>query len=67
MVVRENTEDFYVGIGSRFTGHQKTELKVVREIYNVKFGLDIKAMPQETGVPDRGRDQGRGKAVDLCV
>lgn len=47
VVVRENTEDFYVGIGSRFKKHQKTELNVVREIYNVKFGLDIETNAEE--------------------
>ncbi|MBW2990046.1 isocitrate/isopropylmalate dehydrogenase family protein [Candidatus Woesearchaeota archaeon] len=41
-VVRENTEDFYVGIGNRAkTGKNRQELEVVRELYNVKFGLDI--------------------------
>ncbi|MBW2974343.1 isocitrate/isopropylmalate dehydrogenase family protein [Candidatus Woesearchaeota archaeon] len=41
-VVRENTEDFYVGIGSRSKpGKNRQELEVVRELYNVKFGLDI--------------------------
>jgi tartrate dehydrogenase/decarboxylase / D-malate dehydrogenase len=42
VVVRENTEDFYVGIGSRMTGgHQKATLEVVRDLYRVKFGLDV--------------------------
>jgi 3-isopropylmalate dehydrogenase len=41
-VVRENTEDFYVGIGNRAKpGKNKQELEVVRDIYKVKFGLDI--------------------------
>ena len=41
-VVRENTEDFYVGIGNRVKkGGGKQELEVVRDIYKVKFGLDI--------------------------
>jgi 3-isopropylmalate dehydrogenase len=47
IVVRENTEDFYVGIGSRFTKHQKTELEVIRALYNVKFGLDIESDAEE--------------------
>lgn len=43
-VVRENTEDFYVGIGNRAgIGNSKQELEVVRSMYNVKFGLDIDA------------------------
>jgi len=47
VVVRENTEDFYVGIGSRFKGHQKTVLAVVRDIYSVRFGLDIESDAEE--------------------
>lgn len=41
-VVRENTEDFYVGIGNRAkVGKTRQELEVVRSLYSVKFGLDI--------------------------
>jgi tartrate dehydrogenase/decarboxylase/D-malate dehydrogenase len=41
-VVRENTEDFYVGIGGRAKpGKNKQMLEVKRSLYNVKFGLDI--------------------------
>jgi 3-isopropylmalate dehydrogenase len=40
-VVRENTEDFYVGIGGRAKGHSRAQLEVMRSIYNAKFGLDI--------------------------
>jgi tartrate dehydrogenase/decarboxylase/D-malate dehydrogenase len=47
VVVRENTEDFYVGIGSRFKKHQKTALTVKRELYSVKFGLDIESDAEE--------------------
>ena len=47
MVVRENTEDFYVGIGSRFKKHQKIGLEVVRDLYNVKFGLDVESDAEE--------------------
>ena len=47
VVVRENTEDFYVGIGSRFKGRQKTGLTVAREMYNVRFGLDIESDAEE--------------------
>jgi len=42
VVVRENTEDFYVGIGNRAKeGKQRQELEVIRSIYSVKFGLDV--------------------------
>jgi 3-isopropylmalate dehydrogenase len=47
VVVRENTEDFYVGIGSRFKKRQKTTLNVERELYNIKFGLDIESDAEE--------------------
>ena len=40
-VVRENTEDFYVGIGGRTKGKSRTELEVKRSIYAAKFGLDL--------------------------
>jgi tartrate dehydrogenase/decarboxylase/D-malate dehydrogenase len=47
VVVRENTEDFYVGIGSRFRKHEKKVLEVTRELYSVKFGLDIESDAEE--------------------
>jgi 3-isopropylmalate dehydrogenase len=47
VVVRENTEDFYVGIGSRFRKHEKKELNVIRAMYSVKFGLDIESDAEE--------------------
>jgi len=47
VVVRENTEDFYVGIGSRFKKHQKIDLTVARELYYAKFGLDIESDAEE--------------------
>ncbi len=49
-VVRENTEDFYVGIGNRAKrGKNKQVLEVHRELYNVKFGLDIDVDSDEIG------------------
>ncbi|MDO9324694.1 MAG: isocitrate/isopropylmalate family dehydrogenase [Methanoregula sp.] len=47
VVVRENTEDFYVGIGSRFKNHEKKELNVIRDMYSVKFGLDVESDAEE--------------------
>ena len=47
VVVRENTEDFYVGIGSRFRKHEKKELNVIRAMYSVKFGLDVESDAEE--------------------
>jgi 3-isopropylmalate dehydrogenase len=47
-VVRENTEDFYVGIGNRAKiGNSKQELEVVKSLYKVKFGLDIETQGSE--------------------
>ena len=47
-VVRENTEDFYVGIGGRVKdGKKSEELEIVRERYQVKFGLDIETDSDE--------------------
>jgi len=42
-VVRENTEDFYVGIGGRAGGRSEARLEVLRSIYHVKFDLDIES------------------------
>jgi isocitrate/isopropylmalate dehydrogenase len=43
-VVRENTEDFYVGVGGHAKeGKSKNLLEIKRSLYNVKFNLDIEA------------------------
>jgi len=47
VVVRENTEDFYVGIGSRLKGREKKVLEVKRDLYSVKFGLDVETDSDE--------------------
>ncbi|KGK98416.1 3-isopropylmalate dehydrogenase [Methanococcoides methylutens] len=48
VVVRENTEDFYIGIGGRAqTGMSKDLLEVNRTLYNAKFGLDIETDSEE--------------------
>lgn len=50
VVVRENTEDFYIGIGGRAgKGKSRNTLEVVRTLYNVKFGLDIDSDSEEIG------------------
>jgi isocitrate/isopropylmalate dehydrogenase len=50
VVVRENTEDFYIGIGGRAKkGKSKKTLEVARNMYNVKFGLDIISDSEEIG------------------
>ncbi|WP_406656182.1 isocitrate/isopropylmalate dehydrogenase family protein [Methanolobus sp. ZRKC2] len=50
VVVRENTEDFYIGIGGRAkSGASKDLLEVNRTLYNAKFGLDIETDSEEIG------------------
>ncbi|ADI73014.1 3-isopropylmalate dehydrogenase [Methanohalobium evestigatum Z-7303] len=47
-VVRENTEDFYIGIGGRAKkGISEEELEVTRSMYSTKFGLDIETDSEE--------------------
>lgn len=49
-VVRENTEDFYIGIGGRAKkGVSKDLLEVSRSLYSAKFGLDIETDSEEIG------------------
>lgn len=41
-VVRENTEDFYVGIGDRFSSAKHNSLlEIKRDLYDLKFNIDI--------------------------
>lgn len=47
VVVRENTEDFYVGIGSRFRGREQKEISLIRELYHAKFGIDAESDAEE--------------------
>ncbi|MDI9632921.1 MAG: isocitrate/isopropylmalate family dehydrogenase [Methanolinea sp.] len=47
VVVRENTEDFYVGVGGRFRGRDRALHEVHRALYNIKFGLDCESDADE--------------------
>ncbi len=48
VVVRENTEDFYIGIGGRAkAGKSRDEFEVARTLYDVKFGLDVESDSEE--------------------
>ena len=48
VVVRENTEDFYIGVGGRARqGTNRQSLEVARQLYKVKFGLDIESDSEE--------------------
>lgn len=50
VVVRENTEDFYIGVGGRAKkGESKDLLEVKRTLYSAKFGLDIETDSEEIG------------------
>ncbi|MDR2944264.1 MAG: isocitrate/isopropylmalate dehydrogenase family protein [Methanosarcinales archaeon] len=48
VVVRENTEDFYIGIGGRAQkGKKRDLLEVERDLYAAKFNLDIETDSEE--------------------
>ncbi|MDD1653986.1 MAG: 3-isopropylmalate dehydrogenase [Methanomicrobiales archaeon] len=47
VVVRENTEDFYVGIGGRFRKTDRRTLTVERELYELTFSLDAESDADE--------------------
>jgi 3-isopropylmalate dehydrogenase len=50
VVVRENTEDFYIGIGSRASrGKSHADFEIKRKLYSIKFGLDIDTDSEEIG------------------
>lgn len=41
-VIRENTEDFYIGLGGNSArGRSKKKLSLIREIYHAQFNIDI--------------------------
>ncbi len=71
-VVRENTEDFYVGIGGRAKkGKSKGELEIVRELYTTRFGLDIETDADEIAyqigmISRKGAERVVKYAFDLC-
>jgi 3-isopropylmalate dehydrogenase len=47
-VVRENTEDFYIGIGGRAPKMpHKEQHQLIRELYSIKFNLDIEGDADE--------------------
>jgi len=47
VVVRENTEDFYVGVGGRFRGRVEATHEIERNLYDVKFGIDCESDADE--------------------
>ena len=50
VVVRENTEDMYIGLGGRAkSGKSHADFEVIRTLYNIKFGLDVETDSAEIG------------------
>ncbi|MDH7490869.1 MAG: isocitrate/isopropylmalate family dehydrogenase [Methanolinea sp.] len=47
VVVRENTEDFYVGVGGRVRGRDRATHEIVRTLYNIRFGIDCESDADE--------------------
>nr|QNO47387.1 3-isopropylmalate/3-methylmalate dehydrogenase [Methanosarcinales archaeon ANME-2c ERB4]QNT35507.1 3-isopropylmalate/3-methylmalate dehydrogenase [uncultured Methanosarcinales archaeon] len=48
VVVRENTEDLYIGVGGRASaGRSRGTAEIVRNLYHVKFGLDVESDADE--------------------
>ncbi len=72
VVVRENTEDFYVGVGGRAKkGTSKDLLEVKRTLYSAKLGLDIETDSEEIGyqiglISKEGTDRVIEYAFDLA-
>ena len=73
VVVRENSEDFYVGFGGRAKrGETRAEGEIVRNLYNVKFGLDIDSDSDEIAyqmgmISREGTERVIKYAFDLAV
>jgi isocitrate/isopropylmalate dehydrogenase len=67
--IRENTEDFYVGLGNRIgEGVSRTELTLLRDAYEAKFdiGVDLKGEEElafQIGVVTRG---GARRVIDYA-
>jgi 3-isopropylmalate dehydrogenase len=48
LIVRENTEDLYIGLGGRAKkGKSSQHLELLRKLYKIKFGLDIESDHEE--------------------
>ncbi|MCD6419888.1 MAG: isocitrate/isopropylmalate dehydrogenase family protein [Synergistetes bacterium] len=48
-VVRENTEDFYIGLGARVSGEKelRQELDIDRRLYKGKFRIELELKPEQ--------------------
>ena len=73
VVVRENSEDLYVGFGGRAKrGETRAEGEIVRTLYNVKLGLDIDSDSDEIAyqmglISREGTERVIKYAFDLAV
>ena len=73
VVVRENSEDLYVGFGGRAKrGETRAEGEIVRNLYNVRFGLDIDSDADEIAyqmglISREGTERVIKYAFDLAV
>jgi isocitrate/isopropylmalate dehydrogenase len=60
-VVRENSEDFYIGLGSRFAGTKGSEnLELKRALYRARFKVDVDLEPGDELAYQIGAMTGRG-------
>ncbi|PKN65970.1 MAG: 3-isopropylmalate dehydrogenase [Deltaproteobacteria bacterium HGW-Deltaproteobacteria-15] len=60
-VVRENSEDFYIGLGGRFAGRRNRDLlELRRALYKAKFQVDIDIDPEDQIAYQIGAITGRG-------
>jgi 3-isopropylmalate dehydrogenase len=47
-MVRENSEDFYIGLGNRFAGKRSSEnLELLRPLYKARFKVDVDLEPED--------------------
>ena len=60
-VVRENTEDFYIGLGGSFSGtHHSKELELKRRAYEGHFRVEVEWLPADEVAYQIGAITGRG-------
>ncbi len=60
-VVRENSEDFYVGLGARFQGEKSShDLKWKRKLYEANFNVNVDMQPGDDVAFQVGAMTGRG-------
>ena len=60
-VVRENSEDFYIGLGGRFAGTKGSEnLVLLRALYKARFKVDVDLEPGDEMAYQIGAMTGRG-------